>query len=105
MLLRLKTIVAPLILLAAACQPTVGPNGPDTAGSAVTMPCDGVVAACTAEQLRAWERAEQARIERLTAESAAASVEGTLPWGGQFPILIPRGEYEDSPPLNPELLQ
>ena len=105
MLSRLRTIVAVPILLAAACQPAAGPNGPDTAGTAVTMPCDAVVAACTPEQLRTWERAEQARIERRTAESAAALVEGTRLWGGQFPILRPGEDYDDGPPLNPELLQ
>ena len=95
MLSRLRTIAAVPILLAAACQPTAGPNGPDTAGAAVTMPCDAVVAACTPEQLRAWEQAEQARIDRRIAGSATGLVEGTRLWGGSVPILLPGDEYDE----------
>lgn len=104
MRLRFSAVVAALILLVAACQPAVGPSGPDTRGAAVTLPCDPGVTACTAEQLRAWEQAEHTRIERRAAESAAAFDEATRLWHGG--LLFSRDDDDDDgPAFNPSLLQ
>ena len=73
---RFRTVAAGLILLVASCQPTAGPAGPN--GS-----CGLGQSACTAEELRAWYEAEQARIAQAAVANEAAFDEAVREWNNR----------------------
>ncbi len=94
---HIRLTVVALLVFAAAC--TQGdPTG-------VTS-CDQFGVGCTPEQLRTWEQAEQARINRRAAESVAAFDEATLLWPGD--VLFHRDDDDDDddgPLAHPLLIQ
>ncbi len=75
-----QAVVALLVFVAACTQGD--PTG-------VTS-CDQFGVGCTPEQLRTWEQAEHARINRRAAESATAFDEATRLWLSGGPHHWPR---------------